>query len=112
LTIGAIAVLFIGFFPEHLRIFLAASVATFYVLRYIAGGGMPPWRIETREAVGTLRVENLLIICKPEIHAICRNCGWNFTPETSQSVDGKVAQIVQQYDAHRKEQTCKREDAS
>jgi hypothetical protein len=58
----------------------------------------------------TLRM--LKFIYRPELHVICRNCGWKFTPETSQSVDRKVAQIVQQYDAHRKDGTCKCEEAS
>jgi hypothetical protein len=50
LTVGAIAVLFIGFewYPEHLRVFLA-SVAAFYILLYIAGGGRFPWRITFRD---------------------------------------------------------------
>jgi hypothetical protein len=53
----------------------------------------------------------LKLVYRPELHVICRNCAWKFTPETSQSLDCKVAQIVQQYVAHRKEGTCKLEDA-
>ena len=50
LTVGAVAVLFIGFewYPEHLRIFLG-SVAASYVLLYIAGGGRLPWKIKLRD---------------------------------------------------------------
>jgi len=50
LTFAAIGTLFIGFewYPEHLRVFLA-TVAAFYVLLYIAGGGRLPWRIKFRD---------------------------------------------------------------
>jgi hypothetical protein len=50
LTVCGIAVLFIGFewYPEHLRAFFV-SVAAFYVLLYIAGGGRLPWKIKFRD---------------------------------------------------------------
>lgn len=50
LTATAIAVFFIGFlwYPEHLRLFFI-SVATVYVLLYVAGGGRLPWRIKFRD---------------------------------------------------------------
>jgi hypothetical protein len=50
LTVAGIAVLFVGFqwYPEHLRVFFA-SLAAFYVLLYIAGGGRLPWRIKFRD---------------------------------------------------------------
>jgi hypothetical protein len=57
LTVGAIAVLFIGFewYPEHLRVFFA-SVAVFYVLLYIAGGGRLPWKIKLRDYVAYILI--------------------------------------------------------
>ena len=42
--------LFIGFgwYPEHIGAFFA-SVAAFYVLLYVAGGGRLPWKIKFRD---------------------------------------------------------------
>ena len=50
LSVAAIVVLIIGvdWYPEHLRLFLA-SVAAFYVLIYVAGGGQLPWKIKVRD---------------------------------------------------------------
>jgi hypothetical protein len=58
---------------------------------------------------GTLR--KLLLIAEPAPYGVCRDCGRRFDPDTSQS-SGWRAQIAQQYDAHRTQGTCKREDAS
>jgi hypothetical protein len=43
-------VLFTGldWYPKHLRVFFA-SVAVFYFLLYIAGGGRLPWKIKFRD---------------------------------------------------------------
>ena len=38
----------VDWYPEHLRLFLA-SVAAFYVLIYVAGGGGLPWKIKVRD---------------------------------------------------------------
>jgi hypothetical protein len=51
LTLAGLAVLFFGFgwwYPDHFRLVLA-SVAAFYVLLYIAGGGRLPWKIKVRD---------------------------------------------------------------
>ena len=58
---------------------------------------------------GTLR--KLLVIAEPSPYGVCRDCGARFDPDTSQSADWR-AQVTQQYDAHRKQGTCKREGAS
>ena len=42
---------------------------------------------------------------------VCRDCGRRLDPNTSQS-GGWRSQVIQQYDAHHKQGTCKREDAS
>lgn len=58
---------------------------------------------------GTLR--KLLVIAEPSLYGVCRDCGQRFDPDTSQSATWRE-QVIQQYDAHRKQGTCKREDAS
>jgi hypothetical protein len=58
---------------------------------------------------GTLR--KLLLIAQPIPYGVCRDCGQRFDPDRSQSA-GWRAQVTQQYDAHCKQGTCKREDAS
>jgi hypothetical protein len=58
---------------------------------------------------GTLR--RLLVIAEPSPFGVCRACGRRFDPDAAQSEDWR-AQVTQLYDAHRKQGTCKREDAS
>jgi hypothetical protein len=51
LTLAGLAVLILGvkwWYPDHLRLLIAAVVA-FCVLLYIAGGGRAPWRIKFRD---------------------------------------------------------------
>ena len=49
--------LFIGFgwYPEHIGAFFA-SVAAFYVLLYVAGGGRLPWKIKFRDYLSYLLI--------------------------------------------------------
>jgi hypothetical protein len=51
LTLAGLAVLIFGFswwYPDHFRL-VFASVVSFYVLLYIAGGGRLPWKIKFRD---------------------------------------------------------------
>jgi hypothetical protein len=57
----------------------------------------------------TLR--KLLVIAQPIPYGVCRDCGRRFDLDTAQSPDWR-AQVTQQYDTHRKQGTCKCEDAS
>jgi hypothetical membrane protein len=72
LTVGAIAVLFIGleWYPENLRAFVA-SVVVFYVLLYIAGGRRLSRKIRFRDylayvliSLGVVRVALVIALCE------------------------------------------------
>jgi hypothetical protein len=65
---------------------------------------------ERTEYLGVVQSE-IHLIAEPSTYGVCRGCGPRFAPDTSQSA-GWRAQVTQQYDAQRKQGTCKREDAS
>jgi hypothetical protein len=75
LTLAGLAVLFFGFnwwYPDHFRL-VFASVAAFYVLLYIAGGGRLPWKIKFRDYVAYVLISVgivalLLMIALYEAH--------------------------------------------